>query len=307
MLAIVGIHCTGILNVSRIERPVLLQAVEVPLKFGTIAFFLISGFLLGERMETCNPAEYLAKRLRRVFLPWFFWLSILTAFRLFFAIAHKKPDTEISLHGIARSYYLYTVNTAFWFVPNLLLALCVLLLFRKRLYDLRLGGTLLVINLVYVFNIYVLWFPSSHARAWFGFVFYLWLGSYASRHIKDLKRWISGISMPVWLGIVAGTGLVAFIEACVLIHLNAPDPGNTLRLSNQIFSIVVVLFFLKIQHATWPKFVDVPQQTFGIYLSHFIILLVILKFMTRTAFMSATTEVLTVLPDQYYYGQSFWP
>ena len=292
MLAIVGIHSTWILNISGIERPWLQQAIETPVKFGTIAFFLISGFLLGERMEICNPVEYLSRRFRKVFLPWLFWVSLLVIAHLIFDFAHHQTGLHINIFSIAHRYYVAALESPFWFVPNLLLALGILLLFRRHLFDLRFGGALLAINLVYVFNIYALWFPSSHVRAWFGFVFYLWLGSYASRHIEHLKRWVSGISMPAWQVMVAGTGLAAFGEAYLLIHLKAPDPGNTLRLSNQIFSIVVVLFLLKIQHATWPKFVDVPQQTFGIYLSHFIVLLVVIKFMVGTSFMSVTAKVL---------------
>jgi membrane-bound acyltransferase YfiQ involved in biofilm formation len=292
MLAIVGIHCVQILGVTGIKRASLQQAIEMPLKFGTIAFFLISGFLLGERIQTCSPVEYLSRRLRKVFLPWFFWVSILVAARLIFDFKDHQPGLHISILSIAHRYHVSAMNTPFWFVPNLLVSLCVLLFFRRHLYDLRLGGALLAINLVYVVNIYALWFPNSHVRAWFGFVFYLWLGSYASRHIERLKHWVSGISMSAWLGIVAVTGVVAFGEACLLIHLKDLDPGNTLRFSNQIFSIVVVLFLLKVERATWPKFVDVPRHTFGIYLSHYIVLLVVVKFMIRTAFMSVAKEVL---------------
>ena len=292
MLAIVGIHCVQILGVNGVERPHLQQAIEMPLKFGTIAFFLISGFLLGERMDTCRPVEHLSRRLRRVFLPWFFWISVLVATRLIFDFKHHKLGLHISILSIAHRYHFSAMSTPFWFVPNLLVALCVLLCFRRHLYDLRFGWALLAINLVYVVNIYALWFPNSHVKAWFGFVFYLWLGSYASRHIEHLKHWVSGISTSTWLGIVAVTGIAAYSEACLLIHLKDPDPSNTLRLSNQIFSIAVVFFLLKIRHATWPKFVDVAQHTFGIYLSHFIVLLIVVKFMVRTAFVSATTKAL---------------
>jgi hypothetical protein len=284
MIGIVAIHGTAVFWLTGIH-PLLIAAVLTPLKFATIGFFLISGFLLGERLERSRPMEYLGRRLQKVFLPWLFWVSLLVVDHLTRDVIRHRvtlPFTIEALPIIGREYFQCVFSTAFWFVPNLLLALCVLLLFRRYLNDLRLGAGLLAINLFYVVNIYTLWLPSSHSKAVFGFVFYLWLGTYASRHLGNIALWVSQIGRVVLAGLAVLTGLIAIGEACVLNHLQSPDPNNSLRLSNQIFSIVMVLLIFKLGRTTWPRFVDVRSQTFGIYLSHTLVLDIVLSITKRT-------------------------
>ncbi len=73
------------------------------------------------------------------------------------------------------------------------------------------------------------------------------------------------------------TGLLGYYEAALLEHLGSPDPLNTLRLSNQLFSVAVVLLLLKIKRSTWPAFVDVRRHTFGLYLSHSMVQVVLIS------------------------------
>ncbi len=55
-------------------------------------------------------------------------------------------------------------------------------------------------------------------------------------------------------------------------HLNSADPLNTLKVTTQVFSVLVFLCFFKIQRRLWPRFLDVSRTTFGMYLSHVIVL-----------------------------------
>lgn len=285
MFAVVAIHSTGVFNTIGVRSPLLIQASLTPVKFGTIAFFLISGFLLGERIESCKPIEYLGRRLRRIFLPWMFWVSLMTAFLLAADALHHRIAVRFAMEEVPIVWgklFSCIATTAFWFVPNLLLSLCILLLLRRYLRDVRLGVVLFGINLFYVVNIYMRWLPSLHTEALFGFVFYLWLGAYASWNFGVLIRWLARVRMNALVGLAVSTGLLAFGEARILDHLGSPDPNNTLRLSNQIFSIAVVLLILKLRHATWPRFVDVRNHTFGIYLSHSMILAIMLGVLRRS-------------------------
>jgi hypothetical protein len=61
-------------------------------------------------------------------------------------------------------------------------------------------------------------------------------------------------------------------ESYWLAHLRNPDPLNTLRFSNQVFSLAMALVLFKFKRPTWPWFVDVRRHTFGIYLSHTIVM-----------------------------------
>lgn len=284
MFAIVGIHSLVFFDIIGKVSPRLTEAATAPIKFGTIAFFLISGFLLGERVQTCRPVEYLGRRFQKVFLPWLCWLSLLVTLLLITDVFHHRlllPNSINALSIIATKFFWCATTTAFWFVPNLFVGLCILILFRRHLHDLRLGAALLAVNLFYVINIYTLWVPSHHTRAVFGFVFHLWLGAYAAHHLTSLTGWISRIRTGALVAMTLLTCLISFGESRILDHLKSPDPCNTLRFSNQIFSITVVLLLLKIRRATWPPFIDVPRHTFGIYLSHSLVLDIVLAVIKR--------------------------
>src|ERR1700751_3180095 len=60
MAAIIGIHTLDNYPsaVALTSIPPYLFYLVQPLKFGTIGFFLVSGFLFGERIEKHSPFEY---------------------------------------------------------------------------------------------------------------------------------------------------------------------------------------------------------------------------------------------------------
>jgi membrane-bound acyltransferase YfiQ involved in biofilm formation len=160
------------------------------------------------------------------------------------------------------------VGTAFWFVPNLLFALALLLLFRRLLHDARMGFVFLLASLFYGVNIYGEWIPVAHTQAIFGFVFYLWLGAWCAWHFPALEKRLARLSASVMLGLILLALVLALAESKLLYALGSIDPLNTLRISNQLYSVVVVLGILKVKRALWPRFVDVRKHTFGLYLTH---------------------------------------
>jgi len=160
MFAIIAMHTSVIFWYLGRPVPRLTQAITTPLKFGTIAFFLISGFLLGERLETCKPLDYLGRRINKVFLPWSIWFVAMCLFSTLANLWHLHVNPIFSLQAVPVLLHeaVQTLFTsAFWFVPNLLLALSILLLFRSWLRDMRFGAVLLAFNLFYVVNIYARW------------------------------------------------------------------------------------------------------------------------------------------------------
>ena len=299
MVSIVGVHCAGgVFGTLHKGTPELLKAIIIPLKFGTIAFFLISGFLLGERFETGKRSEYLRRRLGKVLLPWLFWFCLQVAY---------FSGTQVYAHGSHVSFDFATVclltglagsclfSTSFWFVPNLLLAICVLMTFRKHLRDLRFGAVLLAVNIFYAINIYTLWLPSSHTVALFGFIFYLWLGAFAARHYKRLNSALSRVSIHALLALAAFTCVMCFAESRVLERLHSPDPMNTLRLTNQIFSVTVVLLMMKLPYQLWPRFVDAGNEMFCVYLA---------QTLSLSVLASAMKRILPKMPGVAYLGSN---
>jgi membrane-bound acyltransferase YfiQ involved in biofilm formation len=283
MAGVVACHCIG---ASRLIPGIsssgwLLSGMLQPFKFGTIDFFLISGFLMNEGLTRGGPLEYLRRRLKRVLTPWLFWFS------LFYVMLLTKyvMKGELRLHSL-RGNFLYLLDrlhiclfsSAYWFVPNLLLALCVLLLCRRLLRDLRFGCLLLALSLFYSLNIYAQWISvSTHTEALLGFVFYLWLGAWGARNMNAVASLVARISMPALIALAVITGMAAMCESNVLAALGFADTMDTLRISNQAYSVAIVLVIIKLRRAIWPRTWDVRASTFGIYLTHSIILSLLLK------------------------------
>ena len=270
MLAIVFLHSVSAFGVVS-PKSDLAVVLVTPFKFGTIGFFLISGFLLGERVDRRNPREYFMRRFNRLFFPWAFWFFTACALLVIAGMGRLGPAMEswravVELTAAAAGTML--VDSSLWFVPNLLLCIAILLIFRRFLYHPGLGLGLLAANLVYAVNIYTLWFSPKHSEALFGFVFYLWLGSYAAHHFERVSRWLQKTRTAVFVAAALISMCAAFAETRLLQSLGSPEPSSTLRVTNQIFSVCVVLVIAKIGRATWPRFLDVRRHTFGLYLAH---------------------------------------
>jgi hypothetical protein len=279
MLSVVVVHCASTWKFLNWSPWQLRLLITVAFKFGTIGFFLVSGFLMGERVDRCKPLEYFTRRTNKVTLAWLFWFSMFVVSTVSNSLLHKGLS-RLTVVGVLRSLGAEAVAclwySAFWFVPNFLLCMAVLLIFRRYLYTVKLGACLLAVNLVYAVNVYGLWFPSRHTQALFAFVLYLWLGSYVAHNFEAANRIIDKISFTASVALAFFTGILAYAESYWLTLLGNPDPTNTLRLTNQLFSLAVALVLFKLTRPTWPRFVDVRRQTFGLYLSHMIVMTVFL-------------------------------
>jgi hypothetical protein len=270
MLAVVALHATqwqiGVTEDARVTN-----ALSCLFKYGTIDFFLISGFLLGDRMSSSDPIRYLSRRLRTLFTPWAFWFGVYMLYLLAADAAHHRvADTSVSswLHVIEADLLQAAFGTSFWFVPNLALGMCLLVLFRRYLHSIWLGVGLFTINLVYVADIYREWFLPRHTSALFAFVSFLWLGSYTAKNLSRFTAIVNRIPMAVAVALVALAYAGSLAEIGILASRHSFDPFNTLRPSNQVFSICTALLIFKLKSASWPSFINVRKQTFSIYLLH---------------------------------------
>ena len=62
--------------------------------------------------------------------------------------------------------------------------------------------------------------------------------------------------------------MAALQESSILIAAGSRDSLDTLRISNQLFSVAVVVAIVKINGAVSPRFLNVRNSTFGLYLIH---------------------------------------
>jgi len=282
MAGIIGVHTLGSSG-SLFHTPSTAESISYftqPLKFGTIGFFLISGFLLGERIDQCSPTRYFVRRLRNVFLPWLVWYVLFSALRLSSDLIHRRVE-QLSFTSVYHACGQYLLTSPYWFVPNLLIALAIILALRKHLDDIRIGFAFLVASLFYSVNIYGHWATSQHTAAVFGFVFYLWLGAWSARHFKQVEKWIVNIPKSIVLALVLLSLALALVEMRLLCVIGSNDPANSLRISNQVYSVMVVLAIVRMRSAVWPRFINVRENTFGLYLTHAIALRFVVSAMTH--------------------------
>lgn len=244
-------------------------------KFGTIAFFLISGFLLGDRLTgNDNRVGYLFRRGRAILVPWLFWGC--AGFAVAFScdlLGHDGATLTKSLHDAVRQYVEFVfLRSFYWFVPNFIVCLAIVLMLYRRVADYIQGPLFFAFGLFYGVNAYLNIIEPRHPAALFGFVFYVWLGSYAYRNSEALNGWLHRTSWIRLIMYTAVAGLAALAEYHLLRQRSSVDPNNTLRISNQLFSVLMVLLIVKCRRPLPPLWINVRTETFGIYLIHGLLL-----------------------------------
>ncbi|WP_213804033.1 acyltransferase [Granulicella sp. dw_53] len=271
MIAIVWVHAELMWGYYAGSAAYLQVVLLQLMKFGTIDFFLISGFLLGEGLTRSSPLQYFRRRVKAVFQPWVFWGCV------WFGIALSESLIKVGGHALAGSslrvivvqYFRFVfTESIYWFVPNFFVCLAIVLALHRRVSDVVQGLLFLAFSLFYAVNAYIAVIPPFHTAALFGFVFYLWLGAFAYTHRARWSRWLDGV--PWWKLILYTTvaATTAVLEFHVLQTRNSLDPHNTLRLSNQVFSVLVALLIVKCKRTLYPSYIKVRMETFGIFLIH---------------------------------------
>jgi len=244
--------------------------ISQPLKFGTICFFTISGFLLGKQLKSTQQAfTYYKKRLTAVGIPFLiaFLLFYTKSIGIYGVILGRFDKSILSLPRLVDQFWHILFATSYWFIFVFLLSLA-LMLFGWRILGLRAIATLsFFATLFYAVNVYTNWIEPRHTFAFPAFVFYLCLGVWLSKYDDQIKR-VQSFSIG-WLGfLLITTFLVAASESTLLWKLDSIDPRNTLRLSNQIFSLVVFLCLLRVNFLYKLPLINPRAESFGIYLYH---------------------------------------
>ena len=277
MVGIVAMHAFILADVNArangYNPGFLVESVMQLCKFATIAFFLISGFLMGERLPARGAWNYFLRRVQRVGLPWLFWLSLCVALSLA-QHSSNQPEYWVNLRhhpgAILRTALAILNYSSFWFVPNLLFALGCILLLRRWIDSVWVGMLFGACTLFYSANIYKGWTSATHQEALFGYIFFLWLGAQTARHFDLVKERLEAIPPALLILAVVVTYAASMWEASILRSATTPTFAefNSIRFTNILFSIAVSVALMRIPHRTWPKFINVGATTFGIYLIH---------------------------------------
>lgn len=254
------------------EKIVQISSLQV-FKFGTIVFFLLAGFLIGDKFSIYSTGDYLKRRTNNTIKPWLFWVTVLLILNYIDQIVRNIKNgvglfATFTLEKFGNDISHIVFNTSFWFIPNFLICITILLCFRKYLYSKLFGIMLLFLSLLYSINLYIHLFPTAHTSALFGFIVYLWLGVQLNKYYQQFVSFITKIS-PVILGtLMLVTFLLASAESYILLGLLPDDPFNTLRITNIIYSLVSFCFLFKLgNNISLTKF-NPRVYTFGLYLIH---------------------------------------
>lgn len=269
MMCIVADHCftSGVDKYPDkiVSFWVYITSVQL-VKIGTISFFLLAGFLIGDKFADYSALEYLKRRFNNTFRPWIIWSLIF----LYYVITICPRDGKLSTwlqHDIAIVYFF----SNYWFIINFFICITILLIFKKRLYSLTLGLMLLLFTLFYSVNIYYQWIYPMHTTAVFGFVFFLWLGAQMQKKWVPIEAYINSIPLSVFIIVSIITLAAAVLEIAILHNRDSIDPLNSLRITNILYSIAVFFLLVKIKRYSLLMKLSPRETTYGIYLIHYII------------------------------------
>jgi hypothetical protein len=256
-----------------------IQTITMQLfKFGTITFYILAGFLIGDKIKNTTSLGYLKRRFQSTFKPWLFWLLffLLLIYLNFMVIYVKKGQVaafDRPFFGLFNQLYSIVFETSFWFILNFLGSISILLIFKKHLYSLKLGLFLLVCSIFYSVNLYFGWIVTQHTTAILGFVCYLWLGVQLHKYYDVFQLWIKKQKIVVWIFLTVASFLFACLESIYLLNSGIKvDPYNTLKVTNIIYSLATFILLYRVGSLKWIEKLNPRSTTYGIHLIHFIII-----------------------------------
>lgn len=237
--------------------------------FGVLTFFIISAFLMASKLSDQGSSRftYWKNRLERLGKPWAVWLGIYVSLD----VAKQLALGRFSPADLPSEVLFAIFYAAFWYVPMVLFSLAVLLVFRRYWDQLWFGAILLVISLIHGVNQYFRWFPHDHTVAFFGFLFYLWLGVQLYRNFGKVQAFIAKLPWAMLLGAGALAYGLAVAEAQLILRIGYLDAYNALKVSNQIYAMVVLAILIKLPVRLVPSFIQVRKESYGIYLTHLVV------------------------------------
>jgi hypothetical protein len=232
-------------------------------KFGVICFFMISGFLLSNKIENSNPVDYFLKRISGTVVPYVFVVLLTIVLYAFKNYILNIPSNE----PIVRFIYETLLISPLWFLPNYWLSLIIILSLKRFLKKWVLGASLFIITIL--FSQYFTYGndPIPHMFALFAYVFYVWLGFIISK--KGFHLYIQKLNISYLLLTCVGLYIMSSLESIYLYKRGSSEYFSILRYSNQMYSVTMFITMMAIFNKPLnSKFVKPRNETFGIFLYH---------------------------------------
>ncbi len=260
MVAIVALHCQ--VFASDVRSGFAIVQLSQALKFATINFFIISGFLLGDNIFKYHREDLFRRRCARLLIPWLMWSTL---FGVVILMAGKLSLTSQSW-SLQSTLAMVLIGSPYWFIPNFLISFAIVLFFRNWLDNLILNVFFAAVAVFYGMNLYFKWLPATHTSAVFGFTIYFILGVRLRRAGPALVHWIERRSALGLVGLVAAAYVLSLGEAEYLSGRTTDTRTPCeypIRFQRPGFPAAV-----KTKRPLHPEAMQVRRHTFGIYLIH---------------------------------------
>lgn len=240
--------------------------VKQVFKFSTICYFLIAGFLLADKSIESSPFAYYLRRLNVIAVPYLLAVTLfIAALALQSYLVQGQHITVAYIIEIIKYVILYS---PFWYVPNYLLCLLVIVCFSRYASSIYFGAVLLLITACNTwYNVYA-GNNHTHTTALTGFIFYMWLGMYIKK--KNLAAAMQNAGPLVTGSLLLLLYILSNCETYyMLYHTHIAETLNTLRISNQLYSVAFFVFIVSCckKPANF-GILNPRRETYGIYLYH---------------------------------------
>ncbi|WP_155296247.1 acyltransferase family protein [Spirosoma rigui] len=273
--------------VENISQAQAMPWIVQPMKFGTICFFLISGYLLGKHLTSDqSPWSYYRRRLRVVGIPFLiaFGLYFLKHLGVYGLLIGRYDLSMLTPDFIQNKIWITLFMSSYWFIFSFLIALGLFFVFWRHSDSTLYGLVTGLIAVFYSVNIYFGWIEQRHNLAMPAYLFYLWLGVWLSRH-ENVITYIQKMPNKWLVGSVVLFLCLAVVESKYLWSINSVSPFNTIRLSNQLFSMSFFALLLKNDFSSKLVWLNPRSESFGIYLYHLYFIEAFSIFSTYFSFM----------------------
>jgi probable poly-beta-1,6-N-acetyl-D-glucosamine export protein len=287
ILAVVGIHAAGA-GYGWKGRPggeanfwnTLL--FEQFFNFAVPAFLFASGYFVAPGRSASSGADYrpfLRRRLTRILVPYCVWsVAVLSAFLVLGKISLLTAAFRLFTGEALRPYYFMLLICQCYLLTPVLMYL------NKRRFGFH-GVVLFNIALLAIMYVIHLGFSRATPRPLFAMPFYSWIAFYQYGLLMganaNLEQKVA--SRPRLFASLAAAGLLlSWIEAVIMIRYfdNVQYAATAIKLSSFVYSMGLISLFLwlKSRVQTWNQTVAaVGRNSFGIYLTHDIILVPVMR------------------------------
>lgn len=247
-------------------------------KIGTIIFFLISGFLLGPKIQSFTVAGFFKSRLKSTIIPWLIFvllfglINITESNGLFNAISERNFTGVFSIVFAAFKNIIFYV--AYWFIVVFFISVTVLILFKKYINTTWIGVSLGLITLFYCINLHYGFISAHHTKAFLGYAFFVWAGIQISRNYEKFSLLLKKTSWWFLITMIILTFVIACYEGMALTKIHCVDPYASIRFSNVLNTLFIFIALFKMGHVVLINKLNPRRNVYGIYLLHNVLLLI---------------------------------